>query len=714
MDVGVIAREQNTAADLVDEFPEVAQLTDLHDVATPGNQVNLNSPNFVVPTAFWQPLTMVAAWASWYGTQKDVSAVAEKLMKVRSPALTPIRDALKRVKHPAGVLLYLLGVAEYRSAVEDVVADFEKLDASSRLDSNLIQLLGTPEREQIKALCTTSPATEVIEAVVGAWPISRSLFEVGVFNREMAYALLCLSAIEKMSGDGQAKLSQHQRHRRDMAATVLLQNLPTSVVSLLLDSSDYLASLLKILQKMRAEIEFLPEKVDPLRPLHLQLTEDQFADLVEDITVESYRLTTKLSSGFPRLLDRVESQAVALRPGRNAIGVVYTQYVDGVARPEWQRLLDALSTHAKAMEVSLDQKLFASDLVGKDIAVPRLASLEAVALIRALINSNSTMLTPGAFIERADNQLSKVRDLHVQIAGLGQNLTAAAMGKLAALAAEAQAEILSNQGWFKAEVDGFIPLVKVWQRFYDDWDRLSRKGTSASSPKPSAPLALVERFPAPAASLAKPASPDVVALQEELDSTLSHCENLERELREVRTELHGHRAYRDAMSSAETAASVPQVDRELMRRVALREGLTPADVLAFIQFTAEDRVVVLDSAWKSAKEASSFQYTPRMLEVLNTMVFPYFEALKGGNPDAVARELLAGTYSAKESHTVANSPRFRSQREFQFEGETRYFERHLKIGNGTGLDGMRIYFDIIGEKIVIAYAGPHLECSTTS
>jgi hypothetical protein len=88
--------------------------------------------------------------------------------------------------------------------------------------------------------------------------------------------------------------------------------------------------------------------------------------------------------------------------------------------------------------------------------------------------------------------------------------------------------------------------------------------------------------------------------------------------------------------------------------------------------------------------------------------------LKGGNPDAVARELLAGTYSAKESHTVANSPRFRSQREFQFEGETRYFERHLKIGNGTGLDGMRIYFDIIGEKIVIAYAGPHLECSTTS
>lgn len=190
---------------------------------------------------------------------------------------------------------------------------------------------------------------------------------------------------------------------------------------------------------------------------------------------------------------------------------------------------------------------------------------------------------------------------------------------------------------------------------------------------------------------------------------------LERELQEARTELHAHRAYRDAMSVNAAAVEVPLMDKDLVRRIAMREGLTPVDVLAFIQFIAGDRVVVLDSAWKSAKEASSFSYTPRMLEVLSTMVFPYFDMIKSGNPDAVARELLAGAYSAKESESVSSKPRLRSQREFQFEGETRYFERHLKIGNGTGFDGMRIYFDIIGsEKIVIAYAGPHLECSTTS
>jgi hypothetical protein len=199
-----------------------------------------------------------------------------------------------------------------------------------------------------------------------------------------------------------------------------------------------------------------------------------------------------------------------------------------------------------------------------------------------------------------------------------------------------------------------------------------------------------------------------------LETALTHCDHLERELSEARTELFNHRTFRESLAVADPTNEMPQVDTELLRRVAMREALTPADVLAFIQFVAGERVVVLESAWKSARLAAAFPYSARMLDVLNTMVFPYFESLKSGNPDAVAKELLGGSYSAKESETVGVKPKLRVLREFMFDGQTRFFERHLKIGSGTGVDGMRVHFEIIGEKIVIAYAGPHLECSTTN
>lgn len=717
MDAGIETLERS-AEDFLDESAVVGPILDKSVFA--GGQASIGSKkelNYLVPAAFNQQMTMIAAWNCWYGSQKEVSAIAERLMKVRSPALATVHPTLKRARFPAAVLLPMLGTEELCSATRDAIPEeFSKIDLSSRLEVNVNQLLGQLERDRIKALCASAPAANVIDAVVDSWPVLRSLFEVGVFNRELASSLLILAALVKLVGAGLPKLSQLDRHRRDMAASILLRDLPAGIAGLMVDSSDYLAGLLRSLVDARKSSALLPAILDPNLALHLQMPQSQFADLVEHVQSSCVGRAHKGNTGLLRLLARVEAHAVALKPGRNALSIVYSQFVDGFARAEWLSLLDALKSHALSMEVPFDQKLFAPDLVGRDICLTRSASLEAVALIRTIISASNEALDAAGFIERADKRLSKVRDLHVQISSLGQNLTAGAMGKVAELAGNARTEILSNRGWFQAELDSFVPLIKAWQRFYDDWDRLSRKAGAPAAPKASASLALVERLPLPVAALAKPLTPELADVQEQLETALTHCEHLERELSEARTELFNHRTYRETLSCADAPSEMPQVDFQLMRRVATREALTPADVLAFIQFVAGGRVVVLESAWKSARQASAFPYSARMLEALNTMVFPYFESLKSGNPDAVARELLAGSYSAKESESVGGNPKFRVQREFVFEGQTRFFERHLKIGNGTGTrDGMRVYFDIFnGEKIVIAYAGPHLDCSTTS
>ncbi|MDF9779319.1 hypothetical protein [Pseudomonas baetica] len=716
MDTGLGTLERSTEDSVDDAY--AVKLTLDHSFSASGNHPHeeRKPPHFVVPNAFSHPMTMEAAWSAWYGSQKEVSAIADRLMKIRHPKLTSAHAAMKRARQPAVILVNYLGIAEYCLTLrESSPDDFCKVAPSNRLDANLIQLLGQEERDRIKSLCSTGPATNVIDAVVALWPFMRSLFDVGAFNRDLAFSLLFLSKIEKLGGDGLPKLNQPDRYRRDMAAALLLNEIPEGIFALVFDSSPYLAGLLKVFAEVRSRNTSLPDKIDPHQQLHLQLSHSQLAELVEDVHSTYFGLTSKTAAGVPRLLAQVEGQALALRPGRNALSIIYSQFVDGFARQEWLTLVEALNSHAQSMEVSLDQKLFAADLVGRDIGMPKNVSLEAVDLIRRLIITTQDKLDAGDFIARADKQLSKVRDLHGQIATLGQNLTVQAMGKIQDLAGSARDEILANRGWFQTEVDRYIPLIRAWQRFYEEWERQYRKGASPTPSKTPTALTLVERLPAPAATPAKQVTPDLVELHEELETALTHNNQLERELGEARTEIFNLRASRESLPATDTSAVMPQADMDLLRRVAFREALTPVDVLAFIQFVASDRVVVLESAWKSAREAAAFQYAGRMLDALKTMVFPYFESLKNGNPDSVAKELLAGAYSAKESHSVGSSTKLRSLREFVYEGQVHFFERHLRIGNGGGMEGMRLHFDIFnGEKIVIAYAGPHLECPSTT
>lgn len=160
----------------------------------------------------------------------------------------------------------------------------------------------------------------------------------------------------------------------------------------------------------------------------------------------------------------------------------------------------------------------------------------------------------------------------------------------------------------------------------------------------------------------------------------------------------------------------PVLDPELARKLVLSPAsLTPADVLTCIQHIGGESVRILPSAWRSAEESSHFALSERMLELLAKLVVEYAPSLAEGRSDADAREILGTSYSARESESVENNPKLRSERIFRVDGEDRFFCRHLMVGNDPGrVRGMRIYFDILEGVVTIAYAGKHLRNASTN
>lgn len=675
--------------------------------------------SYIVPPAFRQPMVNQAAWTTWYGSPKAIADVTDVLMRLRSPKLNNVRGLATfnlpkgRSVPPATIMLSFLGVAEHRHIVAEVMGDeFDRIDLGSKLEFNLGQLLGNKARDQLRTMAQTSAATDLVSHIEGCFPIMRSLFQAGVFYRELALPLLYLGALKDRLADSSQKLNQTDRFRIDMALSVLLNALPSPFSGVILGTCE---SILKVFPEQAAKEERLIAKrgpMDPAVPLAEQMSENGFASLVQEVVTFHYSSSAGRKQPLPALLNAAEAAALALSPGENVLTIVYKQFCDDFALPRWNALTESLQKHAGSMEVPFDHKALPRDLIGRAIEQPKGHTCEAVQLLRGLIQFNHAHMDVEAFTKRADKQLAKARELESQISTLGANLTASAMIKIASLAQAGSEEIMANRNWFKTEVESLSPLVRTWQRFYEEWDRLLRKGSPGPN-KHAASLAVVEKLhKQPAAPTAT--SPEVEDLQTQIETLKGLLEQKDIDSNEMRVELYNLRLFKENLGLPVHRPEPLALNMDMMRRVAMRDSITPTDVLMFIESVSEGRVVVLDSAWKSAKEAASFQQTGRMLDVITTMVFPYYDSLMAGNPDSTARAILGNSYSANESETVSSHRRLRAQREFEYQGEIHFFERHLKAGNGAGLEGMRIHFDIIDGKVVIAYTGPHLECSSSN
>jgi hypothetical protein len=134
--------------------------------------------------------------------------------------------------------------------------------------------------------------------------------------------------------------------------------------------------------------------------------------------------------------------------------------------------------------------------------------------------------------------------------------------------------------------------------------------------------------------------------------------------------------------------------------------------LSLIAALFPDRVVVLPSAWKSAKRSEAFKHPGPAFELLWKLSNDYWDSITTGKGDATARSVFGNAYAARESEKVESNAQGRKRRSFDYKGKPVAMMKHLKIGTKDSVvETLRIHFhwDADDRRIVIGHCGPHLD-----
>lgn len=168
---------------------------------------------------------------------------------------------------------------------------------------------------------------------------------------------------------------------------------------------------------------------------------------------------------------------------------------------------------------------------------------------------------------------------------------------------------------------------------------------------------------------------------------------LKREAAAGRNQIGAQQRNAEAASKGNTA--------DLMRSLILGESMTATDSLKLIEAMFPDRVLILESAWKSAAAIdSNFLQGRELTKTLFLLATDYLDAyLEAG--DVKARTVFGAKYASQESDRVTKDSKL--VRERTFDGVM--MQQHLKIGYAE-----RLYFkvDVPSKKVIIGYCGAHL------
>lgn len=132
--------------------------------------------------------------------------------------------------------------------------------------------------------------------------------------------------------------------------------------------------------------------------------------------------------------------------------------------------------------------------------------------------------------------------------------------------------------------------------------------------------------------------------------------------------------------------------------------------LRIISSVFADRVIVLDSAYESARDSYSFLHRKKAFSLLWSLCTDYWAALRNGEGDVTARKCFGAAYAAKEASSL--SIEGRKRRTFNHGGAELFMEKHLKIGVADNKpETLRVHFEWLGDSatIVIGYCGGHLD-----
>ncbi len=167
---------------------------------------------------------------------------------------------------------------------------------------------------------------------------------------------------------------------------------------------------------------------------------------------------------------------------------------------------------------------------------------------------------------------------------------------------------------------------------------------------------------------------------------------------------------KQSAGAANGAAIAAMSDLRDAALAAFDDDLSLSQCLLMLDTLCSDRVAVLDTAYKSAEDATEFKYPKQAFKLLRTLVTTYYSALLAGQPDAEARKVFGkNDYSAKEAESMSEAGRRR--RTFTYLGQPFFMEAHLKIGTkDSAAETLRIHFYWLAseKRLIIGHCGAHI------
>ena len=141
--------------------------------------------------------------------------------------------------------------------------------------------------------------------------------------------------------------------------------------------------------------------------------------------------------------------------------------------------------------------------------------------------------------------------------------------------------------------------------------------------------------------------------------------------------------------------------QELLRQV-ITGPENPEQCLRLVAAAYPERVVLLDSAIRSAKDVEEFNRIRGLAVLLRKWVTLYYDALVSGGGDNEGHDLLGFGFAAKNG----DGP----QKTIEYKGRKVLLVRHLRFGTKESVnETIRVYFawDSEDRKLVIGYCGKH-------
>ncbi|MGG2621973.1 hypothetical protein [Pseudomonas aeruginosa] len=661
------------------------------------------------PVLYFREDTCDEAWETLLGSREAMNAIWREVVESGIKINGRAKGALKAIPRGALLSLVILDPGVFRAFAEKVGSKrASNIRDQVNIQKQMARLLTEEAYKAILQDIAGAQADHLLDMVDEALPEIGEICDAGGFSREIVTSAILISTLLNMDEE----LSTGKNvYIVDMALHLLLMAIPQPIIrEAVISCYERLGEVYggRIIDSITDPLQLDPQS--PLFESEPEVAAYYLADTISRCARQRLMGTEDFTDYY---LETIQGFMLASRS--DSYLVIHTlSTLLGRAKSDWQLALATLS------DIDLNP--------GAQIRLENLSKIvlpdefehvdqEVLSEARIFLASLRNDVEAGIF-EEIDDTASEIEAVHRQLATLlMEKGDFKDIGSLSQKGEELSKklppmidEALDSMERFRASVVRFSVALARSKARADD--------------KPEPPV-VVQPDVAPADIPAAEPEP-AIAPAAEADNSRSELELellntndlLEKDLRDSRADVFRLNQLVEALQKRpdQPLGCADEDLAALSCRIARGRRLSPEEVLRFYSYTAKDRVEILDSAWKSARNAEHFAQPDKLIEMLGRLFFDYLDEVRKGEPmGKVGREMFSNGFAARESQTVQVTTQMRAQREFVYQGAPRFFEYRLRVGNGWGpVESMRVYFDVLDNRVVVAYVGPHLEQAGTN